>query len=133
MLPGRMPESLRATIVVLDDADDSKRVASVTRLEKGGHAHVTYLHFALLHGVDHVRARVDHLEADLYAMLLEKSFFDADEHRQMAEVVADDGIDHRQLRGRGTREPACPDQQRPRGDGGEVRVMKSPHGFPPSV
>jgi len=62
--------------------------------------------------------------------LLEKALFDADEHRQVAEVVANDDVDYRQrLRSRSTRERECPDQQGTDGDGEVPLVLRSLHGI----
>ena len=73
----------------------------MTSLKKRRDAHVADLHFALLHGIHHVRARVDDFEVDVDTMLLEESLLDTDEHRQMAEVVADHGLDHGEWLGDG--------------------------------
>ena len=79
--------------VVHDEADNLERLAGMYRLEVGGRAHVADLRAAVMHGVDHVGAGIDHQHLRVDAVLLEEAFFGADEHRQMAEIIADHHVE----------------------------------------
>ena len=82
--------------IALDDADHAERIAAVARLQERRDAHVADLHLVLLHRGHHLRTDVDDFQLDLDAVFPEEAFFDADEHRQMAEVVADHRFHDRQ-------------------------------------
>ena len=79
--------------VVHDQADHLERLAGMHRLEIGGGAHVADLRAAVVHGVDHVGAGVDHQHVGVDAVRLEEALLGADEHRQMAEIIADHHVE----------------------------------------
>ena len=79
--------------VVHDQADHLERLAGVHGFEIRGRAHVADLRAAVMHGVDHVGAGIDHQHLGVDAVLGEETFFGADEHRQMAEIIADHHVE----------------------------------------
>jgi hypothetical protein len=70
------------------------------RFEVSGRAHVADLRTAVVHGVDHVGAGVDHQHFGVDAVFPEEAFLGPDEHRQMAEIVSDDHVKLGQVRHR---------------------------------
>src|SRR5215472_8498849 len=53
--------------------------------------------FAVVHRVDHIGAGIDHLHVGIDAVILEDALLGTDEHRQMAEIIADHDIQSGQL------------------------------------
>ena len=92
--------------IIHDHADHQERRSRMPRLEEGGDAHVPDLHLALGHGAHHVGAGVDDLQLEIDAVLLEQPLLHADEHRQVAEVVADDRFQRHRLAAASWRMPA---------------------------
>ncbi len=79
--------------VVHDETDHLERLAGMHRLEVGGGAHVADLRAAVVHGIDHVGAGIDHQHLGVDAVLLEEALLRADEHRQMTEIISDHHVE----------------------------------------
>src|SRR5512143_4032452 len=67
-------------------------------LEVSGRAHIADLRTAVVHGIDHVGAGIDHQHLGIDPVLGEESLLCADKHRQMAEIVADHNVKFWQVR-----------------------------------